>query len=131
MGLTAVGALPVAIAFFTTAVMIILLGALSLREAYAAIHPPILIMLGALIPVSEAVRTTGGADLVAQGLSDLAASLPSYGALALMMIAAMAVTPFLNNAATVLVMAPTADLQARCLPDCGGHRRGLRLPHAH
>jgi di/tricarboxylate transporter len=108
MGLTAVGALPVAIAFFTAAVMMILLRALSLREAYAAIDPPILIMLGALIPVSEAVRTTGGADLVAQGLSDLAASLPSYGALALMMIAAMAVTPFLNNAATVLVMAPIA-----------------------
>jgi di/tricarboxylate transporter len=108
MGLTAVGALPVAIAFFTAAVMMILLGALSLREAYAAIDPPILIMLGALIPVSEAVRTTGGADLVAQGLSDLAASFPSYGALALMMIAAMAVTPFLNNAATVLVMAPVA-----------------------
>jgi di/tricarboxylate transporter len=108
MGLTAVGALPVAIAFFTAAVMMILLRALSLREAYAAIDPPILIMLGALIPVSEAVRTTGGAELVAQELSDLAASFPSYGALALMMIAAMAVTPFLNNAATVLVMAPVA-----------------------
>ena len=65
-------------------------------------------MLGALIPVSEAIRTTGGADLVARGLSDLAGTLPSYGALALMMIAAMAVTPFLNNAATVLVMAPIA-----------------------
>ncbi|MDB5615280.1 MAG: family permease [Devosia sp.] len=34
--------------------------------------------------------------------------LPSYGALALIMVAATAVTPFLNNAATVLVMAPIA-----------------------
>jgi di/tricarboxylate transporter len=34
--------------------------------------------------------------------------LPGYGALALMLIAAMMVTPFLNNAATVLVMAPIA-----------------------
>ena len=106
MGLTAVGALPVAIAFFTAAVLMVLLGALSLREAYAAIDWPILVMLGALIPVSEAIRTTGGADLIARALSDLAGTLPSYGALALMMIAAMAVTPFLNNAATVLVMAP-------------------------
>ena len=108
MGLTAVGALPVAIAFFTAAVMMVLLGALSLREAYAAIDWPILVMLGALIPVSEAIRTTGGADLIARALSDLAGTLPPYGALALMMIAAMAVTPFLNNAATVLVMAPIA-----------------------
>jgi len=108
MALTAVGALPVASAFLTAAVLMVLLGALSLREAYAAIDPPILVMLGALIPVSEAIRTTGGADLIARGLSDLAGTLPPYGALALVMLAAMAVTPFLNNAAAVLVMAPVA-----------------------
>jgi di/tricarboxylate transporter len=108
MALTAVGALPVASAFLTAAVLMVLLGALSLREAYAAIDPPILVMLGALIPVSEAIRATGGADLIARGLSDLAGTLPPYGALALVMLAAMAVTPFLNNAATVLVMAPVA-----------------------
>jgi di/tricarboxylate transporter len=108
MALTAVGALPVAAAFLTAAVLMVLLGALSLRETYAALDPPILVMLGALIPVSEAIRTTGGADLVAQGLSNLAGTLPPSGALALVMLAAMAVTPFLNNAATVLVMAPVA-----------------------
>jgi di/tricarboxylate transporter len=34
--------------------------------------------------------------------------LPPFAALALILVAAMAVTPFLNNAATVLVMAPIA-----------------------
>jgi di/tricarboxylate transporter len=34
--------------------------------------------------------------------------LPPIGALAVILVAAMAVTPFLNNAATVLVMAPIA-----------------------
>jgi di/tricarboxylate transporter len=61
-----------------------------------------------LIPVSESVQATGGVDLIAGGLSNVARTLPSYGALALMMITAMAITPFLNNAATVLVMAPIA-----------------------
>ena len=65
-------------------------------------------MLGALIPVSDALRTTGGTDLIATWLSNTAMSLPAYGALALLLAAAMAVTPFLNNAATVLVMAPIA-----------------------
>jgi di/tricarboxylate transporter len=65
-------------------------------------------MLGALIPVSESIRTTGGADLIAGSLSHIAGPLPSYGAIALMMVASMAVTPFLNNAATALVMAPIA-----------------------
>jgi di/tricarboxylate transporter len=81
---------------------------LSLREAYEAVEWPILIMLGALIPVSDALRTTGGTDLIAAALSHAAAPLPATGALALLLTAAMAVTPFLNNAATVLVMAPIA-----------------------
>lgn len=108
MGLTAFGLLPIATAFFAAAALMVLLGALSLREAYEAVDWPILVMLGALIPVSEAIRTTGGADLLAGWLSLLASTLPSYGALALIMMAAMGVTPFLNNAATVLVMAPIA-----------------------
>src|SRR3712207_7095955 len=45
--------------------VMILLGAISLRAAYEAVDWPILVMLGALIPVSEAIRTTGGADLMA------------------------------------------------------------------
>ena len=38
----------------------------------------------------------------------MAQTLPGWGAVALILAAAMAVTPFLNNAATVLVMAPIA-----------------------
>jgi di/tricarboxylate transporter len=108
MALVAFNLVPVAIAFFGAAVLLLLAGSLSLREAYDAIEWPILIMLGALIPVSDALRTTGGTDLIAVWLSNAAAPLPSMGALALLLAAAMAVTPFLNNAATVLVMAPIA-----------------------
>jgi di/tricarboxylate transporter len=99
---------PVSIAFFTAAVLMVLTGAVTLRQVYQTIDWPIIILLGALIPVSEALRTTGGSDLIATWLSHLASSLPAYGALALILGAAMLVTPFLNNAATVLVMAPIA-----------------------
>lgn len=108
MALTALGLVPVAIAFFVAAALTVLLGALSLREAYEAIEWPILVMLGALIPVSGAIHATGGAELVAGWLSAMAGILPPSGAVALIMVAAMAVTPFLNNAATVLVMGPIA-----------------------
>ncbi|MGE0666475.1 MAG: SLC13 family permease [Sphingomonadales bacterium] len=108
MILTAIGVVPVAIAFFGAAALVLLTGALPLREAYDRIEWPILVMLGALIPVSEALQTTGGTGLMADWLSAVAASLPPWGAVALIMVAAMAVTPFLNNAATVLVMAPVA-----------------------
>lgn len=99
---------PIAIAFFGAALALLLTRSLSLREAYEAVEWPILILLGALIPVSEAVRTTGATDVIAGWLSVAAVALPPIGALALILVAAMAVTPFLNNAATVLMMAPIA-----------------------
>lgn len=108
MGLIAFNVIPVAVAFFGAAIVLLLTRSLTLNEAYNAIEWPILIMLGALIPVSDALRTTGGTDLIAVWLSHAASALPPLGALALLLAAAMAVTPFLNNAATVLVMAPIA-----------------------
>jgi di/tricarboxylate transporter len=113
--LVAFNVVPVAIAFFGAAVCMVLFGAIPIREAYETIEWPILIMLGALIPVSEAIRTTGATDLFAGYLSSLAGTLPGWGALTLIMVAAMAVTPFLNNAATVLVMAPIASSFAKSL----------------
>src|SRR5690606_25149975 len=79
-----------------------------LRDLYTELDAPILVMLAALIPVSESLRTTGATDVIAVWLSQAAHLLPAYGALALIMVAAMAVTPLLTNAATVLVMAPIA-----------------------
>ncbi|KKB80713.1 permease [Devosia limi DSM 17137] len=108
MATTALGLIPVAIAFFAAAVLMVVSRALPLREVYSHLDAPILIMLAALIPISDSLRTTGGTDVISSWLSQAASVLPAYGALALIMVAAMAVTPFLNNAATVLVMAPIA-----------------------
>lgn len=83
-------------------------GSVPLREVYQHLDAPILIMLAALIPISDSLRTTGTTDIIADLLSRTAEMLPPFGALALILVAAMAVTPFLNNAATVLVMAPIA-----------------------
>jgi len=115
MASVAFGWLPVSIAFFGAAVLTVLLGVLTLREAYEALDVPILVLLAALIPISDAVSRTGGAELIAGGLAAVAAHLPAIGALALVLLAAMALTPFLNNAATALIMAPIAAQMARRL----------------
>src|SRR4029079_17083955 len=99
---------PIAVAFFSASVGMVLTRSLTLREALDSIEWPILILLGALIPVSEAVRTTGATDLSAGWLHVAAGGLPPMAAMGLMLVAAMAVTPFLNNAATVLMVAPIA-----------------------
>ncbi|RWB73645.1 SLC13 family permease [Mesorhizobium sp.] len=106
---TAFGLLPVSVAFFAAAVGIVLFQVIPLRDVYQSLDGPILIMLAVLIPVSDSLRSTGATGLVAGELAQLASILPAPGALMLILVAAMAVTPFLNNAATVLVMAPVAS----------------------
>ncbi|MBB5667275.1 di/tricarboxylate transporter [Rhizobium leguminosarum] len=108
MGATAFGGIPVATAFFAAAFLMVVTGSVPLREVYHHLDAPILIMLAALIPISDSLRTTGTTEIIADLLSRTAEMLPPFGALTLILVAAMAVTPFLNNAATVLVMAPIA-----------------------
>ena len=80
----------------------VVIGGLRMREAYAALDGPLLVLVACLIPVSDAIQTTGGADLIGSGLAFLFAGAPGLVAIAGCMAAAMAVTPFLNNAATVV-----------------------------
>ncbi|WP_192361970.1 SLC13 family permease [Mesorhizobium mediterraneum] len=105
---TAFGLLPVSVAFFAAAVGMVLLKVIPVREVYQSLDGPILVMLAVLIPVSDSLRSTGATEVVAGELAKLGTILPAPGALMLILVAAMAVTPFLNNAATVLVMAPIA-----------------------
>ena len=107
MTLVGLGVAPVAIAFFGAAVVIVALGGLRMREAYAALDGPLLVLIAALIPVSDAIQTTGGSDLIAGWLRGLFLGMPGFVAVGGVMLASMAVTPFLNNAATVLIVAPS------------------------
>jgi di/tricarboxylate transporter len=106
MLLVAFGVLPVAGGFFAAAVVVVATGALRMREAYAALDAPVLVLVAALIPVSDTVQASGGTDLIAGWLSGAFHGLPPLLTLTAMMAVAMAATPFLNNAATVLIVAP-------------------------
>ncbi len=115
MILVALGVVPVAIAFFGAAVVIIALGGLRMREAYRSLDGPLLVLIACLIPVSDAIQKTGGADLIAHALSGALHGMPAVMAIGAVMLGSMAVTPFLNNAATVLIMAPIGASLARDL----------------
>jgi di/tricarboxylate transporter len=100
--------LPAEIAFLAAAVLVTLLKLVSLREAYDAVDWPILMLLGGIIPVGEALHRTGATELIAGWLQGVAVHVPPVGALALVLIASMLVTPLLHHAAAVLVMGPIA-----------------------
>ncbi|WP_296595425.1 SLC13 family permease [Phenylobacterium sp.] len=115
MVLVALKIAPVAIAFFGAAALMVAVGAIRMREAYAALDGPLLILIACLIPVSDAIRATGGADLIAHGLAEAFRGQPPILALGAVMAVAMAATPFLNNAATVLIVAPIGASLAKLL----------------
>lgn len=106
MTLVALNVLPVAVAFFGAAILVVLSGAITMREAYNSLEAQVLILIGALTPLSEAVRATGGTELVAGGLATLVHGLPPILTLGAMLMIAMACSPFLHNAPTVLVLGP-------------------------
>ena len=113
VGLSVFDILPLSIAFLGGVILIALLRIMRPNEIYSSIDISIIILLGALIPVTQAMQTTGGAELIANAISSLTGGMSLYGVLTIVMIATMLVTPFLNNAATVLLMAPIAANMAQ------------------
>lgn len=112
MAAVALGLLPVAPAFFLAAVLMVLLRCLPLKDAYEAIHWPIIVLLGALIPVSDAMKSTGASELMAGWLALVASQVPAAVAVGLVLLASMLLAPFLHHAATVLLMGPVAAAMA-------------------
>ncbi|MBV9859972.1 MAG: SLC13 family permease [Alphaproteobacteria bacterium] len=115
IGATAFEIVPVQIAFVGAALAIVLCGLLTLKEAYGAVEWPILILIGSMIPIGEAVMHTGTTTLIAHSIAGFAAHLPVYGVLAVILGFTMLVTPVLHHAAAVLVMGPIAATLAQQL----------------
>ena len=64
-----VGVVPATVGFFGAATLLVVFRSISLRELYTTVEWPIIVLLGCLIPVSDAIRTTGGTELIAGWLS--------------------------------------------------------------
>ena len=107
--------IPVAVGFFGSAVLVVLLNQLSMNDAYKSIEGPVIVMLGSLIPLGEGLRNTGLTELLGQLLGAAGAHAPGYAMLALMIVVAMLLTPFLHHAAAVLVLGPIAAVLAKTL----------------
>jgi len=104
----AFGLLPLTVALGLVAILYVLLDILPIREVYDAIDWPIIVLLGALIPVGTALETSGATALIAQGLAQITQSTPPWVALTAMLVATMALSDVLNNAATAVIAAPIA-----------------------
>jgi di/tricarboxylate transporter len=112
MVLVSLHVVSVAVGFFASAVLVVLLKQISLGEAYKSIEGPIIVMLAALIPVGEGLKDTGATEVIGNALALAAVNLPGYAAIAMILVASMVLTPFLHHAAAVLVLGPVAAVVA-------------------
>ena len=104
----ALALLPTAIAFALGVLASMALRTVPLRSVYDAIDWPVIMLLGALIPVASVMETTGTADLIARVLLESVAQGSPVGALVLVLLVTMFLSDLINNAATAAVMCPIA-----------------------
>ena len=90
------------------ALLMVLTRVLSAREAYAAIDLPVIVLLAALIPLGEALETSGGARLIAEELLTFARGSSPTATLALLTAATMLLSNVINNTAAAILTAPIA-----------------------
>ncbi|SNT09032.1 SLC13 family permease [Sphingopyxis indica] len=105
---SALGIAPPELAFGAVVLALALTRALDLRTAVQDLNWPIVILLGCMIPLGMAVEDSGAARVIANWIAE---QLPSNGPVvvsALVLCIAVAMTPFIDNVSTAIVLSPIA-----------------------
>lgn len=104
--LSMLSVVPTTISFIGAILLYVFTGILPVRELYKNIDWPIIVLLGAMIPISDALQNTGTTSLIAEQVSILTQGFPTWTIVALIMVITMSLSDVINNAATALIMAP-------------------------
>jgi di/tricarboxylate transporter len=102
----AFGYVTVPIAFTAAVVLLVLTNMVSLTEMYESIEWPVIMLLGTLIPIGEALQHTGGTDFIANNLLAATSGLPVWAIVAMVLGASMWMSDFVHNTPTAILMAP-------------------------
>ena len=102
------GLVSLPVALVAAAAAMVVLGIVPARDIYDSVDWPVVVLLGAMIPVGQALDATGTTGLVAGSLVALAAAASPLVVLVIVMVVTMTLSDLMNNAATAVVMAPVA-----------------------
>ena len=105
---TTMGLASLQIALSVAAITMVIFNIVPVRNIYEEIDWPVIVLLGAMIPVGRGLESTGGTQLIAESILGLGASLAPALILALVLIVTMTLSDVMNNVATAVVMAPVA-----------------------
>ncbi|MBY0268566.1 MAG: SLC13 family permease [Burkholderiales bacterium] len=100
--------IPAEIAFAVGVLASMIFRTVSPRAVYEAVDWPVIVLLAALMPVANAIETTGTADVIARVLLENIAGGNAIFALVALIAVTMLLSDLMNNAATAAVMCPIA-----------------------
>jgi di/tricarboxylate transporter len=108
VAVTAAGILPMAVAFLIAVATLAVFQVMRLSDMYEAVDGSIIVLMAALIPVTEALKTTRLTEVIAASVATVGSGLAPLALLGFVFVTTLVITPFVNNAATVLLMGPIA-----------------------
>lgn len=108
IALATTGLVTLQVAFVGAAIGMVIFGLLSLREAYESVEWPVLVLLAAMIPIGRAFETTGGAELISDGLTSLTVGVSPLLILATLIVVTSLLSDVISNAAAAILTAPIA-----------------------
>ncbi|MCO8126885.1 SLC13 family permease [Acidimicrobiia bacterium EGI L10123] len=108
LGLVIVGDLQLSLALMTGAVAVLVSGVLTPDEAYRAVSWKTVFLLAALIPLGQAVETTGTAAWIADKVIGAAGDLPAWGVQLTIALLATVFTLVVSNVGATVLLVPLA-----------------------
>lgn len=101
-----VGLVYLPVALGCVCVFFVLFRILPVSEVYDHVEWPVVVLLGSMIPLGQALDDAGGTALIANGLLGLTDGMPAWIVIGLLMVVTMTLSDVLNNTATTIVAAP-------------------------
>ena len=96
------------VALVACAVTMVLGRLLDTAEAYRAIDWSVIVLLAAMIPVGQALETSGGAEVIAAQILSIAEGRAPWVVLTIILVGSMLLSNVVNNAAAAILVAPIA-----------------------
>lgn len=104
----ATGWVPPSIAALVAAVAILVTGVVSTQQAYRAIGWTVIVLIGAMIPLSTAMTQTGAADQIADVIVNIVGDGSPYVLIIALFILVALMGQLISNTATALIVIPVA-----------------------
>jgi len=105
---TAFNILPAAIAFVLAVLVLIMLNVIPYINIYRNIDWSIIFLLGAMIPLGEAIQSTGASTIITLKFIEITANYPPVFTLILIMLLTMLISNLMNFIVAAIIMAPIA-----------------------